>query len=292
MKSINVIGCGKVGSTLARLWTEHRVFAVRSVLNRSLESGRRAAEFIGGGRALAGFHELDRADVVMIAASDESIEPCCRRLCATEALSPGAVVFHVSGALASSVLAPARARGASIAAVHPVKSFADPRLAVETFAGTFCALEGDGPACDLLRDAIERCGGRSFAVDPQFKTIYHAATVFVSNYLVALVETGLRCFEKAGVQRETALEVMGPLVRGTVDNVFRLGPIRALTGPIARGEVAVVAGQSTALERWDDQVAELYRALGRVALDVAAAQGNVSPEALAAVRKLLGSAGR
>jgi len=288
MKSINVIGCGKVGKTLARLWTEHRVFLVRCVLNRSLESGCRAAEFIGGGRAVARFHELDRADVVMIAASDESIETCCRQLCATEALQHGAVVFHVSGALPSSVLAPAQARGAVIAAVHPVKSFADPRLAVETFAGTFCALEGDGPACDLLRDAIERCGARTFAVDPQFKTIYHAATVFVSNYLVALVETGLRCFEKAGVPRATAMEVMEPLVRGTVDNLFRLGPVRALTGPIARGEVAVVAGQSAALDRWDAGAAELYRALGRVAVELAAAQGQASPEALAAVRKLLG----
>ena len=292
MRTINVIGCGKVGKTLARLWTEHRVFTVRCVLNRSLESGRRAVQFLGGGRAVASFDQLDQADVAMIAASDESIEACCRQLCSTEALQPGAVVFHLSGSLRSSVLAPAQARGASIAGLHPVKSFADPRLAVETFAGTFCALEGDGPACDLLRDALERCGARPFRVEPQFKTIYHAATVFVSNYLVALVETGLRCFEKAGVPRETAMEVMEPLVRGTVENLFRLGPVRALTGPIARGEVAVVAGQSAALDRWATRVAELYRALGRVAVDLAAAQGEADPEALAAVQKLLRSAER
>jgi predicted short-subunit dehydrogenase-like oxidoreductase (DUF2520 family) len=269
------------------LWARHGVFRVASILNRTVQSAARAAGFVGSGRAVGTYAELEKADVAMISASDEAIEPCCRKLCDAGTPGPGTVVFHCSGALASTVLEPARALGASIASIHPIKSFADPATATESFAGTFCAIEGDPPACAVLSDALKRCGGIPFAIQPQSKTIHHAATVLASNYLVALMELALRCFEHSGVARETALRVLGPLAAGTISNVSQLGPIRALTGPIARGEASVVASHCEALGQWDASVQVLYKALGRVALDLAAAQGTATPEALAAIRSLL-----
>lgn len=287
MKTLNVVGCGKVGKALARLWTRHGVFQVLSILNRTLQSGEAAAEFVGAGRAVASYAGLAKADLVMISAADEAIEDCCRQLCEAGALGRGTIVFHCSGSLASAVLEPARSQGAWIASVHPVKSFADPAMAVESFPGTFCAVEGDPQACAVLSEAVHRCGGIPFAIEPRLKTIYHAATVFASNYLVALMEIGLRCLEKSGVPRNTALQILCPLAAGTVANVGELGPARALTGPIARGEASVVAKQCEALGPWDAMIQDLYKSLGRVALELAAAQGTAAPEALAAIRRLL-----
>jgi predicted short-subunit dehydrogenase-like oxidoreductase (DUF2520 family) len=197
------------------------------------------------------------------------------------------VVFHCSGTLPSTVLGPARALGAHVASVHPIKSFADPATAVKTFSGTFGAIEGDSQACQVLSDAFSRCGAILFDVNPQQKTTYHAATVFASNYLVALVEVSLRCFQQAGVPRETAQRVIEPMVWGTVDSIFRFDPVRALTGPIARGEASVVAQQCEALALGEETVLRLYRDLGRVAIDLSAAQGRASPEALAVIRQLV-----
>lgn len=291
MKTLNVVGCGKVGRTLARLWTQHDALKVQSILNRSLRSGLRAAEFVGSGRAVEDYAEMEKADLVMISASDQSIEACCRQLCEAGLVEKGTVVFHCSGSLPSALLEPASRRGGSIASIHPVKSFADLATAVETFEGTFCAMEGDRQACEVLRDALRRCGAITFPVEPEFKTIYHAATVVVCNYLVALMEVGLRCFEKAGIPRETAMPVMEPIVTGTVRNAFKLGPVRALTGPIARGEHSVIEGQYEALGRWDEKIQRVYQSLGQVAVELSAAQGNASPEALAAINDTLQSRG-
>lgn len=287
MKTISVIGCGKVGKTLARLWTEHGVLDVRIILNRSRVSGTEAVDFVGSGRAIDGLAEMEPTDVVMISTPDESIEACCRQLCRTPVVREGVVVFHCSGSFPSTVLEPAKARGALIASVHPVKSFVDPATAVETFAGTFCAIEGDAEACGLLGDVLERCGAKAFGVQPERKIIYHTATVVVCNYLVALMEVGLRCFEQTGLPQETAREVMEPIVRETVDNVFALGPARALTGPIARGEHSLVARQCEALGQWDAKLQRVYKSLGQVAVDLSATQGNADPDALAAIRKTL-----
>jgi len=171
VKTINVIGCGKVGKTLSRLWTENRVFQVQSILNRSPQSSLRAVEFVGAGRAVDDYAELEPADLVMISASDEAIEDCCRQLCRSGSLHEGAVLFHLSGSLPSTLLEPAKSHGALVASVHPVKSFADPSRAAKTFTGTYCAIEGDPQACELVGDALRRCGARTFHVDPEFKTI-------------------------------------------------------------------------------------------------------------------------
>jgi predicted short-subunit dehydrogenase-like oxidoreductase (DUF2520 family) len=246
-----------------------------------------AVEFVGSGRAIDDYAQLRRADLVMISASDEAIETCCRRVCRTGTLDDEVIVFHCSGSLPSALLDSARAQGALVASVHPVKSFADPANAVETFAGTFCAMEGDPQACNVLRDALARCGARTFSVDPDFKTIYHAGTVVVCNYLVAIIEVGLRCFEKAGIPRETALELIKPIVAETVDNVFKLGPVGALTGPIARGEPTVVQQQSEALGAWDEAVHSIYQRLGQIAVELSSAQGRAAASALDAIKEML-----
>ncbi|MFQ5555724.1 MAG: DUF2520 domain-containing protein, partial [Acidimicrobiia bacterium] len=66
-------------------------------------------------------------------------------------------------------------------------------------------------------------------------------------------------------------DVARPLVAAVVANAFELGPRAALTGPVARGDVATVSGQieavRTAAPEWlpafVDAVAELARVTGR-----------------------------
>ena len=76
-------------------------------------------------------------------------------------------------------------------------------------------------------------------------------------------------------------------MRETVDNVFSLGTVKALTGPIARGDHAVVARQLEALSAWDAHTGEIYKTLGAVALQLARAQGEADAEALERLRVLL-----
>ena len=284
--TLNIIGCGRVGSTLARLWTQDGAFTIQDMLDRRLEQSQAAVAFIGQGRAVNAVGQMRSAEVWMLSPPDDQIVACCTALAASGLLTAGNIVFHCSGALPSHDLAPAAARGAVVASVHPLKSFADPAGAAQTFRGTHCAAEGDAAALAVLRPAFERIGGIVSEIDPGFKTIYHAASVIVCNYLTALLETGLRCYEKSGFERETALRMMEPLVRETLDNVFKLGTVQALTGPIARGDHAVVAHQLEALGAWDPRIAAIYRPLGAVAVELARAQGKADADALAAMEQL------
>jgi predicted short-subunit dehydrogenase-like oxidoreductase (DUF2520 family) len=79
---------------------------------------------------------------------------------------------------------------------------------------------------------------------------------------------------------------MEPLVRGTVDNVMRLGPVRALTGPIARGEEDIVVLQAKRVAAESELLGSIYASLGMVAAELAREQG-LSPERQEMIKRAL-----
>jgi predicted short-subunit dehydrogenase-like oxidoreductase (DUF2520 family) len=287
MSVLNIIGCGRLGKTLGLLWRTHGILRVQDILNRSPASTQAAAAFIGGGRPARNYADLRPAPFTLIASCDDAIASCAEALARSGKLHGGDIVFHCSGALDSGVLATLRHHGALLASVHPVKSFADPTLAANSFADTCCGMEGHADALDALKPLFEAIGGKPFTIAATGKTLYHAATVICSNYLTALTQAGIETLAQAGLPDKTARQVLEPLARHSLDNVFRLGPAHALTGPITRGDRQVIARHLTALDGWRPDLARLYRILGRIALQLARSQDALSPQRQADIAGLL-----
>lgn len=260
MRRLSIVGAGHVGRALGRLWHDAGVFDVVGVLARSPPSAQRGAAFIGAGVPVATAEDLPEADVYMLAVTDDQIVPACTALAASRPLD-GAIVFHCSGALPSGTLEGARLAGALIASLHPIRSFADPEAVVAAFAGTFCGIEGDAGALAVLLPTLEAIGGRPVPIDPAAKTVYHAAAVFASNYLVTVLDAALRAYQAAGIPEDVARELAHPLAQESLSNVFRLGAAQALSGPIARGDFATVARQQAAVSAWDGDTGNLYGVL-------------------------------
>lgn len=265
-RTLNIVGAGHVGRALGRLFAAAGALEVQDVLTRSHASALEAVAFIGAGRAVARADQLRPADVWMIAVGDDQIAQVSTQLStqlsAQLAQAAGsAIVFHCSGAKASTELQPAARAGAHTASVHPVRSFADPASVAAGFDGTFCGIEGDLAALAVLAPAFEAIGARLVPIDAAAKTVYHAASVFASNYLVTVLDAALRAYQAAGIPEPVARELARPLAAETLANVFRLGPEAALSGPIARGDHATVERQQAAVTAWDPDTGSMYAAL-------------------------------
>ena len=139
---------------------------------------------------------------------------------------------------------------------------------------------------------MQQCGAFVFGINREDKAVYHAGSVVVCNYLVALIEAGLVCFEKAGISRDEALRIIQPIMAGTIANVARLGTTRALTGPIARGETAIVEQQCHVLAQIDERVDSIYKALGLLTVDLSRQQGVASESALRRMVELFKESGQ
>jgi predicted short-subunit dehydrogenase-like oxidoreductase (DUF2520 family) len=260
MTTFNLIGAGHVGRVLGRLLVEQGGWALQQVLTRAADSAAQAQTFIGSGRVVTDYAALQPADVHVLAVGDDQIGAACAALAQAVPLQ-ASVVFHCSGALASDRLQLAREAGAAVASVHPIRSFADPAAVYAGFAGTFCGIEGDAAALAVLTPALNRIGAQPVPLDSAAKTVYHAAAVFASNYLVTVLDAALRAYQAAGIPEAVARQIAQPLASESLANVFRLGAPTALSGPIARGDLATVERQLAAVSTWDAPSGALYQAL-------------------------------
>lgn len=265
--SLNVLGAGKLGTTIAFLLQQQHLVRVAGICNSSLASARNAASFIGVGTPVACIAELPAADITLIATPDDRIESCCQALVQESNLKQGSIVLHCSGALSSDVLSVAQAAHCAIASVHPLMSFASPQTAVERYRGVFCAMEGDVAALACLRPLFEAIGSTTFEISKENKTLYHAGSVFASNYLVALARLAQRCFGLAGIEDGVAKQLLVGLMTGTLANVQGSRCLKnALTGPIQRGDLNTVARHLDALQGSD--LENIYAHLGQLTLEL------------------------
>ncbi|MFA0810039.1 Rossmann-like and DUF2520 domain-containing protein [Microbulbifer epialgicus] len=284
MKTLNIIGAGRLGKTLGRLWQEAGLFRAQSIYNRNLDSAIAAVEFIGAGQASCTIESMADADYWLISCIDSEIAAAAERLADKLAQREGIIAFHCSGALSSQVLEVLRP--ASIASAHPVHSFAEPLRSLSTLSGSSVALEGDSFAIAALDSAFRAIGCETLTIESQRKSLYHAGSVIASNYLTALMDLSLRSFAAAGIDRHSALKLLEPIVLQTAQNNMTLGPEKSLTGPIARGDLETVATQAESLASVDSQLAHHYRQLGLACVELAR-RGQLSDESAARLIELL-----
>lgn len=259
--TFSVIGAGRVGRTLARVLRIHAGVAVVDVMTNAMTSACSAVQFIGAGTPQNEAANLRPAHLFLISVPDDQIASTARQLVCSGLIDSTSVVFHCSGALSATELDAAAQVGAAVASLHPIRSFADPAVVAESFVGTCFGVEGDPIALAVLTPLLHAAGARLVPILAESKTLYHAAAVFGANYLVTLLGVARDCYVEAGIPAEIALALLAPLARETIDNVFRLGPEGALTGPIARGDNATVSRQQQAVEQWDREHGDLYRVL-------------------------------
>ncbi|WP_394789825.1 Rossmann-like and DUF2520 domain-containing protein [Rhodoferax sp.] len=271
LKTLNLVGSGRVGQTLARLWHGHGSFVVQDVLTTSEASAQAACAVIGAGTPVAQLQAMRAADVWMVATPDAVIAGVARTLAAA-GLAP-ATVFHCSGALGSVELASLAAQGWQTASAHCILSFAAVDAAVQQFPGTACALEGNADACEWLRAAFSDIGAQCFAVASEHKLLYHAAAVFATNFLPVLQSVAEAAWQSSGVPDALIPGLRATLLQNAVANITRLGPAAALTGPAARGDTAAIARQALAVQAWDPQAGAAYEALSALGLRLAAQRG-------------------
>jgi predicted short-subunit dehydrogenase-like oxidoreductase (DUF2520 family) len=207
---------------------------------------------------------LDGCERLLIATPDRAIEEVCRAL--GPRLSAGCAVVHFSGA--TSIRALAAAHGPT-ACVHPLQTVW-PDRGPDQLEGAFAAVTGNWAVGERLANEL---GMLPFPLPDEGKPVYHAATVFASNYLVTLTHIAAALLQRAGLERGQAFAVLAPLQHRTVE-VAAGSP----TGPIARGDAATVEAHLAAI---GPALAPLYRELGRATLPL------VPPASADAVRSAL-----
>ena len=229
--------------------------------------------------------------MVFLAVPDDALLPFAERLADEGRRIPGTVAFvHLSGAQQLNALDPLRAKHA-VGSFHPLQSFPEPRPP-DSLLGVVVGVDASTPALLRRLSSLARAvGARPKHVSDSQRALYHAAAVFASNYVDVLLGTAVKLLQLAGWSEKEATAGLLPLTEGVLATVRKRGPVRALTGPVRRGDVGTVEHHLAALLALPIRPAatrratsptsgeatvplvEQYRMLGLIALEIATEAG-------------------
>jgi predicted short-subunit dehydrogenase-like oxidoreductase (DUF2520 family) len=213
LPALRVIGPGRAGRSLAAALAAAGWDVRTPMLGRG-DDVRQAARGV---------------DALLIATPDAAVAEVAQQV----EPDPHCVVLHMAGALTLDSLQPHPRRGS----LHPLVAIPD--VDPDRLRGAWFATAGDPLAGRMAADLH----GHAIDVPDANRVLYHAAAVVASNHLVALLGQVERIAALAGVPLEAYLD----LARQTLDNVAALGPAKALTGPVKRGDWATVERHLAAL---------------------------------------------
>ncbi len=265
-----IIGAGVVGTALAARLSRAGV-PVAGVHGRRSELSDAAGGLSGVLASTGEIPEiLSESEVVIISVRDERIPEVAERLAKEKRLRADQVVLHTSGAHpAAEVLAPAAGKVKGRGTLHPLMSFADPRLAAEGLKGVAFGIEGEPAARAVALRLVRAVGGRPLLLESKNMALYHAGAVVASNYVVALADIARTLLTAAGVPQDQALPSLVPLLGSAVRNLADVGLPDAITGPIVRGDVQSVERHLATLASRLPATLDIYRRLGQEVLRIA-----------------------
>lgn len=273
--TVGVIGLGRLGTSLAAALREagYRLRAVAA--HGELPAG------LGEGVAQGSADDvLAACDVVFLTVQDGAIAPLAANLPWQRHHS----AVHCSGALGLDALAAAAAAGAATGCFHPLQSFPSRAPEPERFRGVYCGIEGTDELAATLTRLANDFGAHALDLTGADRALYHAAAVFSSNNVIALMAAARQAWAMAGLPPDLARPALSPLLTAVAGNIAASDLREALTGPVARGDAGTVQRHLAALEG-APALHELYRAL---AVELVAVVADGDSDAAAKLRERLG----
>ncbi|MHB1335816.1 MAG: Rossmann-like and DUF2520 domain-containing protein [Candidatus Humimicrobiaceae bacterium] len=303
---ISIIGSGRLGSTLACAVdnANSQEVSIVSVSSRTEKTLLAAKELLGNSSKKIFFTQNNFlaakiSNCIFICTPDDEIKKTCSEIFKTsegfndkeenkvfsgqpEEPAKGRnnikhpeemIVFHFSGSKKLDVLDSAGKAGASVACMHPLKSFASACETAKTLENTLYGVTYDKKdinakkTIDILSKILK---GRTIFVENDKKTLYHACACIASNYLVSLMDFATDAGSEVGLDPRVFLSGLINLSEGTLLNVKKLGTKKALTGPIARGDISTINEHIEIIKSLNrNDIKELYEIMGKKTAKIA-----------------------
>lgn len=258
------------------------------VAARSLASARTAVGRIGDGQPTDRPEDCFSAGAItLIGLPEAAIAEQATRLASRLAPCPGAVALHLAGALDAEVLAPLRRCGIAVGSCHPLAVFASRDAAAAPLTGITFDLDGDATARAAARELVAAVGGSAIELAGDGKALFHAAACTAANALTAVFDVAEQLAQAGGAPAAAARPALIALAQSALATIAAHGAPAALTGPIERGEVDVVAAHLAALARTAPHLVPAYRQCAQATFATAQRRPGRDPARDAAIARLL-----
>lgn len=264
---IGFIGAGKAGCSLGKYFASKssqadiQITGYYSIIS---EETRWAAAFTNSDCFQTAEEVIAASDSVILSTPDGAIKKVWESF--NKENVKGRIFCHLSGSLSSDVFSGIEKLGGYPISIHPLFAFSSKESVYQQLNQVCFTLEGHPYAVAQWKDMLSALGNKALVVSGEVKPKYHAAASILSNHVIAVLEAGYQLLEECGFSEEEARTYTSVLVRDNVEHVIRDGCVKAMTGPIERGDEETVAKHLSVL---NPEQREIYQACGRQMLVMA-----------------------
>jgi predicted short-subunit dehydrogenase-like oxidoreductase (DUF2520 family) len=246
---IGFIGGGKVGFSLGKYFSMKGI-RLSGYYSKSYTDAKDASEFTNS-KAYENINDLvTDSSMIFITTPDDCIHEVSQNLSNLNLTNK--IICHTSGSLTSSILSNINNSGAFAYSIHPIFAFSDKYNSYKNLQSAYFSIEGKESHIHELKDFIQSLGNKAFVINKEDKSLYHLASVTVSNLVLSLISTGCSYLSQCGLSESDALQALFPLIQNNIDNIKANGFVDALTGPIERNDLGTVKHHIKAIPTNDD----------------------------------------
>jgi predicted short-subunit dehydrogenase-like oxidoreductase (DUF2520 family) len=257
------------------------------VLGRNHPAADAAVEFCGAGRRLDSYADLQSAAIVLLSVGDQDLASTVGSAADAGALRPDSLWLHCSGGHGLEVLAPLHGRTAGLAAMHPLCPVPDREIGYRNLDGKVALIETTAEHRSTLDQLAQHCGLFPVHISrPIDRAFYHAACSLAANGLTSLVDLLRELFGSiCGLEPEQIDPMLSGLMKGSLAACNEIGPVAALSGPVARGDHGALAEHMAALSGSPGRV--VYRSLMMHAIGMALRAGHIDEAVAGSLERVL-----
>jgi len=257
--ALSIVGPGRVGASLAH-WATEMGSTLRQVAARRADTAQQLVSELGG--CASSIEELctEDDDLLLVTVTDSAISSVAQTLSHRR---QARVVLHSSGRLDASALACLRDRGSAVGTLHPLMAFPGVSKTVQDARDVVFGVDGDPDATDLATCIARGVGGTAVRVDSDIRPLYHLGATLAAGGVVTLLAAACELARRLGVDPEVGDGYLR-LAQGALEKAASSDSFAdAITGPVARGEIAEYEEQISRLRSLDPDLAEIAEKLAR-----------------------------
>lgn len=255
--NIAFIGAGKIAYSLIAALTQAQ-YSMVSIISRNKFSAQKLAEKFKIPHHSNRLNSLNQnIEIFFLTVPDNQIEKVAKSLSKLNLNFEQSFFVHVSGALNIDELKSLKKKKGNVASFHIMQTF--PSQSIVDIKNCSVAIETESrKAKYFLTMLATNLKLKPFFLKPDKKIYYHLAGVFASNFLVGNFSASEKMFKLTEAEKTNFLSVINSTVNSTLSNVRNVGPAKALSGPVERGDFETVEKHLKALKKKDKLLYKSY----------------------------------
>ncbi|MFN3691959.1 MAG: DUF2520 domain-containing protein [Fervidobacterium sp.] len=238
---VNVIGVGKVSSSIARQLKGKVQFGY--IVSRDLEKAKVLSRELGA-LAVTYSDNFVLNGVVLVGLNDSSLLSLPHLLEKNmDYISKETVFIHFSGFHSSNIF-PIDWNSVSM---HPNCAVANE---FKTFEDVVFGIEGTSRGIEIAKKLVGLLNGKYVLIDTEKKAMYHLAAVVASNFPIALAYLSLLMYKEIGIGEDISKEIVCKLFESVSKNIKSNTLKDALTGPVKRNDWDIIEQEKSIFEEF------------------------------------------